>query len=50
MAMNLASKDYFTVPEAAYYAGISYSHWRARVQPVFPPGRAHAGDSTAWRC
>ena len=39
--MNLAGKDYFTVPEAAHYAGISISHWRARVQPVFPPGQLH---------
>ena len=34
----LAGKDYFTVYEAAAYAGISYSHWRARIQPYFPPG------------
>jgi hypothetical protein len=37
--VNLAGKDYLTVPEAAEYAGISVSHWRARVQRVFPPGR-----------
>lgn len=34
----LAGKDYFTVREAAAYAGISYSHWRDRVQREFPPG------------
>ena len=31
-------KDYFTVRQAATYAGVSYSHWRARIQPEFPPG------------
>jgi hypothetical protein len=36
--MNLAGKDYFTVREAAEYACISLSQWRARVQPAFPPG------------
>ena len=36
--ITLASKDYLTVPEAAEYACISVSHWRARVQPEFPPG------------
>lgn len=35
---GLAGKDYFTVEEAADYAGISYSHWRARIQREFPPG------------
>ena len=35
---SLAGKDYFTVPEAAYYAGISISHWRTHVQREFPPG------------
>jgi 5-methylcytosine-specific restriction endonuclease McrA len=35
---DLACKDYFTVREAAAYAGISYSQWRARIQPNFPPG------------
>lgn len=35
---DLAGKDYFTVPEAAEYAGISVSHWRARIQRKFPPG------------
>lgn len=35
--MNLAGKDYFTVPEAAEYAGVSYSHWRDKVQKEFPP-------------
>lgn len=35
---DLAGKDYFTVPEAAEYAGISVSHWRARIQREFPPG------------
>ena len=34
---DLAGKDYFTVAEAAAYAGVSYSHWRARIQPDFPP-------------
>lgn len=36
--MNLAGKDYFTVPEAAEYACISLSQWRAKVQREFPPG------------
>jgi hypothetical protein len=36
--VNLAGKDYFTVAEAAEYAGISVSHWRARIQREFPPG------------
>jgi hypothetical protein len=34
---ELAGKDYFTVEEAAAYACISVSHWRAKIQPVFPP-------------
>jgi hypothetical protein len=37
-AAGLAGKDYFTVREAAEYACVSYSHWRARVQREFPPG------------
>jgi hypothetical protein len=37
-SLILAGKDYFTVEEAADYAGISYSHWRAKVQGAFPPG------------
>ena len=36
--MNLSGKDYFTIDEAAEYACISTSHWRAKVQPQFPPG------------
>ena len=32
---ELAEQDYLTVKMAAKYAGISYSHWRAKVQPVF---------------
>lgn len=36
--MELAGKDYFRVEEAAEYACISVSHWRAQVQPIFPPG------------
>lgn len=36
--MRLAGKDYFTVPEAAEYACISVSHWRAKIQRIFPPG------------
>lgn len=35
---ELAGKDYFTVREAATYAGVSYSHWRSKIQPGFPPG------------
>jgi hypothetical protein len=35
-AINLAGKDYFTVREAAAYACVSYSHWRARIQREFP--------------
>lgn len=38
MSEVLAGKDYFTVKEAAEYAGVSYSHWRDRVQKEFPPG------------
>lgn len=36
--MDLSGKDYFTVEQAAEYACISFSHWRAKVQPEFPPG------------
>ena len=35
---DLAGKDYFTVEQAADYSGICLSHWKARVQPEFPPG------------
>jgi hypothetical protein len=35
--INLAGKDYFTVREAAAYAGVSYSQWRERIQREFPP-------------
>jgi hypothetical protein len=35
---NLAGKDYFTLAEAAEYACISVSHWRAKIQREFPPG------------
>lgn len=35
--LSLAGKDYFTVEEAAEYAGLSYSHWRRSVRPVFEP-------------
>jgi len=35
---DLAGKDYLTVEQAAEYAGLSYSHWRARIQRIFPPG------------
>jgi len=36
--VGFAGKDYLTVREAAAYAGISFSHWRARVQREFPAG------------
>jgi hypothetical protein len=36
--ISLAGKDYLTVAEAAEYACISVSRWRARVQREFPPG------------
>jgi hypothetical protein len=37
--INLSGKDYFTMREAAAYACISLSQWRARVQPWFPAGK-----------
>lgn len=36
--MNLAGKDYFTVQEAAQYAGIPVAVWRAAVQRDLRPG------------
>jgi hypothetical protein len=44
---DLAGKVYFTVQEAAEYAGISVSHWRARIQREFPPDQTTANSSTA---
>jgi hypothetical protein len=35
---ELAGRDYFTVEQAADYACISHSHWRARISRKFPPG------------
>jgi hypothetical protein len=35
---DLAGRDYLTVAQAADYACISVSHWRARIQREFPPG------------
>ena len=35
--MSLSERDYLRVRQAAEYAGISISHWRARIQREFPP-------------